>query len=93
VYQTVFAPAVEVRIAVPPTLTVDAPETAAVGVEGTAPPATVATTWSEAEQPFELVAVKVYVVVDVVEQLGFNTLVADKPVAGDQTTLTGPTYV
>jgi hypothetical protein len=35
VYQTVFAPAVEVSIAVPPTLTMDAPETAAVGVVGT----------------------------------------------------------
>jgi hypothetical protein len=44
----------------------------------------VTTTASEAEHPFVPVTVKVYVVVVIAEQFGFNTLVADNAVAGDQ---------
>ena len=76
-----FEPVAE-SVVVPPTLIVAEPEIDAVGVAGAA--ATVAKTWSEAEQPFVPVTVKVYVVVVVAEQFGFNTLVEDNDVAGDQ---------
>jgi hypothetical protein len=83
VYHKVLAPAEDVKVVVPPTLIVDEPETEAVGAEGAAP-ATVTATASDAEQPFVPVTVNVYVVVVVAEQFGFNTLVADNAVAGDQ---------